>query len=373
MRYDVFEAPAIAYSDDRGRTWEKLNTHVPLIDPAPSGQLKDVKIFWHKPDKKWIMVSTSDVLRIFSSPNLLEWTPESDIVGVRSSCPDLFELPIDNDNSNTKWVLSLAGRSYHLGSFDGHEFKVETPAIPMNHGPDAFASQTWSDTPDGRRIILDWMMNWSYARRLDIIPTRPWNGAMSLPRSLSLKTTSHGLRLFQNPIEDISQLHTESSVYENLQISANRVFKPDLTGTCVDIEAEIELRGKTIFGIHIAESNRTKYVFNHSSHDIDGERTTISYDLSKNKLNLDRRTSGTIYDKDFASEYSCTLVPQKDRITLRILLDWSSVEVFANNGELVLSALIFPTPFGGGITIFVERGEILIHQLKIHKIRSVWD
>ena len=80
-----------------------------------------------------------------------------------------------------------------------------------------------------------------------------------------------------------------------------------------------------------------------------------------------------IYDKDFASEYSCTLVPQKDRITLRIFLDWSSVEVFANNGELVLSALIFPTPFGGGITIFVERGEILIHQLKIHKIRSVWD
>ena len=61
-----------------------------------------------------------------------------------------------------------------------------------------------------------------------------------------------------------------------------------------------------------------------------------------------------IYDKDFASEYSCALVPQKDRITLRILLDWSSVEVFANNGELVLSALIFPTPFGGGITIFVE-------------------
>ena len=117
VRFDVWEAPALAYSGDRGRTWHKLHDRNPLLDPGTPGQLKDTKVFWHGPTGRWVMVLTSDQLRVYSSPNLLDWRFESVVDGVRSSCPDLFELPVDGAGGRTKWVLTLAGRFYHLGAF----------------------------------------------------------------------------------------------------------------------------------------------------------------------------------------------------------------------------------------------------------------
>ena len=373
VRYNVWEAPALAYSTDRGRSWVKLHGRNPLLSPGKTGQLKDTKVFWHEPTKRWIMLLTSDVLRLYSSPNLLDWTAESEVTGVRSECPDLFELPVDGDESNTKWVINLAGRSYHLGSFDGHQFVPETEAIPMNFGPDAYASQSWSDVPDGRRIMIDWMMAWKYSRRLDIIPTRPWNGSMSIPRVLSLRSTADGPRLFQHFIEEIVSLRTESYSHAGAVVQDGQSFEPDFVGTCLEIELELALGAATRCGIEVMGSARTVYLFDHKPHKIDGEGTTIGYDVTKQELFVDRRKSGTVYSEEFAREYRAPLRPQEGRIRLHILTDWSSVETIANDGEAVVSALIYPTPFGGDIRVFAEGGDVTVSSLRIHRLRSVWD
>ena len=373
VRYDVWEAPALAYSTDRGRTWIKLRSRNPLLDPGTPGQLKDAKVFWHQPSERWIMLLTSKVLRIFSSPNLLDWTPQSDISGVRSECPDLFELPVDGNLDDAKWVLTLAGRSYHLGAFDGQTFEPETAAIPMNYGPDAYASQSWSDVPDGRRIMIDWMMAWRYARRLDIIPTRPWNGSMSLPRELTLRSTADGVRLFQNPIAELARLRVRSCQHDGVRVPEGTPFVPDLTGTCVELEAVFELGTAERFGLEVMASDRTAYVFDHRSHRIDGERTRITYHVAAGELVVDRRSAGTVYAEEFAQQYRAPLAPQGGRIALRILTDWCSVETIANHGAAVISTLIFPTPFGGGIRVFADGGAVTLQALRVHQLRSVWD
>ena len=373
VRYDVWEAPALAYSTDRGRTWHKLHDRNPLLDPGEPGQLKDAKVFWHAPTARWVMVLTSDQLCLYSSPNLLDWRFESAVEGVRSECPDLFELAVDGDSKPSKWVLTLAGRYYHLGSFDGRTFTPETEAIPMNFGPDAYASQSWSDAPGGRRIMIDWMMAWRYARRLDIIPTRPWNGSFSLPRELSLRTTALGVRLFQNPIAELASLRGRSCLHEGITVREETPFVPDLAGACVEIKAEFRVGTATHFGLEVMASDRTIYVFAHRSHRISGERTRITYDVAAAELAVDRRTAGTVYDEEFAQEYRAPLTPADGRIVLHVLTDWSSVETIANGGEAVISTLVFPTPFGGGIRVFARGGSVTVERLRIHRLRSVWN
>ena len=373
VRYDVWEAPALAFSRDRGRTWHKLYDRNPLLDPGEPGQLKDAKVFWHAPTERWVMVLTSDQLCVYSSPNLLDWRFESAVEGIRSECPDLFELPVDGDEESAKWVLTLGGRFYHLGAFDGRTFTPETGAIPMNFGPDAYASQSWSDAPGGRRIMIDWMMAWRYARRLDIIPTRPWNGSMSLPRELTLRNTANGVRLFQNPIAELVSLRALSCRHEGITVREGIPFVPDLAGTCVEIEAEFRLGTATRFGLEVMASDRTIYVFAHRSHRIAGERTRITYDVAAAELAVDRRTAGTVYAEEFAQEYRAPLAPANGRINLHVLADWSSVETIANRGQLVISTLVFPTPFGGGIRVFARGGAVTLERLRVHQLGSVWN
>ena len=153
----------------------------------------------------------------------------------------------------------------------------------MNHGPDAYASQSWNDAPDGRRIMIDWMMAWRYARRLDPIPTRPWNGSMSLPRELMLRTTAQGVRLFQNPVAELAPLRERSCLHEGITVRADAPFGPDLAATCVEIET------------------------------------------------------------------------------------------IANHGELVISSLVFPTPFGGDIRVFARGGAVALERLCVHQLGSVWN
>ena len=121
------------------------------------------------------------------------------------------------------------------------------------------------------------------------------------------------------------------------------------------------------------DAARTIYVYAHRSHRIAGERTRITYDVAATELAVDRRTAGTVYDEEFAQEYRAPLAPSGDRISLRVLTDWSSVETIANGGEVVISTLVFPTPFGGGIRVFARGGAVTLQRLRVHRLGSVWN
>ena len=372
--WPVIETPALAYSGDRGRTWTKYEGNPIIPNPGVGAHFRDPKVFWYGPTERWVMVLGGGTLRIYSSKNLIDWEPESILTNINSECPDFFELPVDGDPDNTKWVLSLAGRFYYIGSFDGHEFTPETGKIIMNYGPDAYASQSFSDVPeeDGRRIMMNWMMSWHYARQLDIIPTRPWNGSMSIPHVLTLKTSDAGVRLIQNPIEEVASLRTGGFACEDMMITPGSSFVPDIKGMCLEIKAEFELGTATDFGLEVAQSDRTMHHTGVGAVAIDGEKTVIGYDVSAQELYVDRRLAGTTYHAQFARVFRAPLSPMDNRIRLHILIDWSSVETFANDGELTISTLIFPTPYSETTKVFAKGGEVKLLSMSIHKLRSVW-
>lgn len=98
---------------------------------------RDPQVFWYEPEEKWVMVVSLPVvqtIQIYESRNMKDWTFLSDFgaLGAQNSwweCPDLFELPVNGDPDNKKWVM-LIGRGpnrvqYFLGSFNGKEFVAD--------------------------------------------------------------------------------------------------------------------------------------------------------------------------------------------------------------------------------------------------------
>jgi fructan beta-fructosidase len=223
----------LAYSTDRGRTWTRYAGN-PVLDIG-SAEFRDPKVVWHEPSRRWVMavvLATEHRVRFYGSPDLKRWTPLGDFgphaaTGGVWECPDLFELPVDGDPHDTRWVLivnvnpgGIAGGSagqYFVGRFDGTRFVADadggaTPpaadpagALWLDHGKDFYAAVTYADVPkpDGRRVLLGWMNNWQYA---DAIPTAPWRGAMSVPRALALTRTPAGVRLVQRPVRELERL-----------------------------------------------------------------------------------------------------------------------------------------------------------------------
>jgi fructan beta-fructosidase len=224
----------IAYSNDRGRTWTMYHGN-PVLDIGRK-DFRDPKVFWHEPQRRWVMVVAlpdQHKVSFYSSPDLKQWSHLSDFgpaaaVGGIWECPDLFELAVDGDPTNTRWVLIVSlnpgsisggsGMQYFVGHFDGTRFTADSPApgittagMPLDsvrwadYGKDFYAAVSWSDVPreDGRRLWLGWMNNWQYAQD---IPTSPWRSVQSLPRTLALRTTSQGIRMVQQPVMELQQL-----------------------------------------------------------------------------------------------------------------------------------------------------------------------
>jgi len=194
----------LAYSTDNGRTFTKYEGN-PILKQITPGN-RDPKVIWHEPTKRWVMTlyvgfdetkdgkkTTRHTIHFLTSPNLKEWKVTSQIDGF-FECPDFFELPVDGEVKNKKWVLTAANSDYMLGQFDGERFTPETPILKGHRGKGFYAAQTFSDIPagDGRRIQIGWLQAPS--------PGMPFNQCMSLPLELSLVSTTNGPRLTWKPV-----------------------------------------------------------------------------------------------------------------------------------------------------------------------------
>ena len=346
----------IAYSTDRGRTWNKYEGN-PVI-AIGMRDFRDPKVFWHQPTRRWIMVtvlSDQNKVRFDSSTDLRHWSHLSDFGPAGATdgqweCPDLFELPVEAENGLTKWVLKVdvlrgTGAQYFLGEFDGTQFMNDAPADEIKRvdfGEDFYAAQSWSDEPHGRRIWIAWMNNWHYAND---IPTSPWRGLFSIPRRLSLQRFHEGLRLVQQPIDEVGQF-TKSIYYaENLDIApANE----QLAALKMDMAQEIRVQ----FTPGTVAEFRLKLCTG------DGEETVIGYDVRAQELFVDRQRAGdNSFADQFAGVHRAPLAVQGGKISLHIFLDSCSIEVFANGGSTVISDLIFPQSQNLRLEFYFSEGD----------------
>lgn len=370
---------SLAYSRDKGRTWTMYMGN-PVLEDSRFVDFRDPKVFWDEPRQRWAMLLVAgDRVIFYSSPDLVEWTLCSEFGEKEGShagvweCPDLFELPVNGNAKHTKWVLIVSigddpncpegsRTQYFVGAFDGTRFVNDSSPdtlLWLDHGRDNYAGVTWSDIPkqDGRRLLIGWMTNWKYARTA---PTEAWRGAMTIPRTLELKDTREGIRLLQNPIDELKALREPLFGLQNTELAPGNNPLQGFRGDSLEIEAEIELQDSLEFGFKVRTSAN--------------EGTIVAYDSENGSLFIDRSRSG-ITDSvhaQFPCRHHADLDPSNNRIKLRIYVDWSSVEVFGNEGEVVMTDLIFPDPSSAGLELYTRGGKVNIISLQVYHLRSIW-
>lgn len=369
---DHIESQNLAYSTDRGRIWTKYPGN-PVIAPSDERvNFRDPKVFWH--EDHWVMALAAGLEVLFyTSSDLKRWEPSGSFGDGYGSTdgvwetPDLFKLPVDS-STEYRWVLTVgvwnggpadgSGTQYFIGRFDGRTFTSENAkdhVLWVDHGADYYAPQSWSDEPAARRIMLGWMNNWQYARA---VPTEIWRGIFNTPRQLALAKTTNGIRLIQRPIPELETLRGERHYWHNETIDPQTKLLTEIQGDSLEIIAEFRIPGDIEqFGLRVRVG--------------EGTHTTIGYQVKEHELFVDRSHSGLRdFHAGFAHVHTVHLLPQNDVIRLHILIDRCCIEVFANNGLVTFSDLIFPHPDCLGLELFAEGGHVILDSLDIYHLNS---
>jgi len=376
----LHQTQRVAFSNDRGRTWAQYSEN-PVIDIGSINGFRDPKVFWHEPTGRWVMVITlSDErkIAIYTSRDLKSWDlastfgPAGATMGVWE-CPDLFELDVVGEPGEKKWVLTVginrgsidggSGTQYFVGDFDGERFTPEDDtrfgrALWADFGKDFYAAQSWSDLPDtdGRRIWIAWFSNIAYSAN---VPTRPWRGSMTIPRSLSLKRAGTNFDLRQEPIRELMSLRAEEAHVTSIALSSSQVAVPLPANVGASLELEALFRPGTASEIGLLLEFG------------EDRRATIGYDAREGRLFVDRRRGGRSFHDEFLGRHEVPVPLSNGTLDVRVFLDRSSVEVFASDGTRVISDLIFPGADLTGIDAYARNGSAELANLRAWRLREI--
>ena len=364
-----FQTQSIAFSNDDGKTWTKYESNPVLKNPGIK-DFRDPKVCWFEPQKKWIMtLATKDIITFYSSPDLKNWIKESEFGAGRGAhggvweCPDLIEL---EGNGLKRWVLIVnlnpggpnigSGTQYFVGDFDGHTFtSQQTDTRWLDYGPDNYAGITWSNTGK-RKILIGWMSNWMYANQ---VPTEKWRNAMTLPRDLKLENVGNEIYVTSQPVSELIKIQSKPNVIKNVRVSES-IDLINKTGVLkFPCRLDLSLEELTDFSLVL-------------SNDI-GEELLIGYDSKKQQYFIDRTKSGKSDFKDgFAAKHVAPRFETDKKMEITLILDISSVELFADDGLTVMTEIFFPTTPYNQISIQSTKG-VIIKKLKYFQLKGIWE
>jgi len=336
----------MAYSNDRGRTWKKYGEN-PIIPYNKDDDARDPKVFWHSPTGKWVMVlyrrpggeEKKQGISIYNSENLVDWEFCSHVEGFHE-CPDLFELPLDGNPTVSKWVMLGGNGDYFVGDFNGKEFNAETEMKTLDYGDNFYATQSWSNHPEGKVIQIAWMKGGEF-------PEMPFNGQMTFPCELSLKSTSGGEIIVRKPVDNINLLHQNEfhRSGKNIMPGLNKNLLSVVHGKTLHIIATFDIKTSDSFGFKIRHSRKSA-------------GTEVRYDVNRNILYC---LSGKSY-----------VEPKGGKLKLEILVDRTSIEIFANDGEVVMSSCFTPFEKADDILLWTRGGELYVDDIEIFELESAW-
>ena len=335
------QTQSMAYSTDGGRTFTKYEKNPVIVSNVPD--FRDPNFFWHEATQKWIMLlAAGQEMQIYSSPNLKDWTMESSFGREYGNhdgvweCPDMMPLTV-RGTGQQKWMLvcninpggPFGGNAtqYFIGQFDGHKFTCESkPEVTkwMDYGKDHYATVSFDNAPEGRRVVIAWMSNWQYANQ---VPTKQFRSANSIPRDLDLFVDGDETYCGVTPSKEM------------LALRGNKVKK--LTDACeliVDVKGPMEL---------VISNGK-------------GEQVVMNYNARQQTFAMDRTKSG---DTSFSEAFPATTVAPTHGVLkqLRIFIDHSSIEVFDADGKMAMTNLVFPSePYDN---IKVKGGKATIYEI----------
>jgi len=336
---ELGQQQCIAYSLNKGRTFTKYkgNPVIPMQNRFGSKHARDPRVFWYGPDNHWVMIMHEGVcMTIYTSTDFKEWEHTCTLDAGYWECPDLFELPVDENEEDKKWVVYGVRGIYQIGSFDGKVFKPETEMLRYNNvGWSMRAAQSYNDEPKGRRVAIGW--------GLASFPGMPFTETFTFPMEMKLKTTPNGIRLHVKPVEEIQELYVKKHTFENLYIGKelNEKLK-QISNPLLHIKTIMEIDNSRIFGLNI-------------------NGYELKYDVATNTLND-------------------VFIPLQNRqLELEVIVDKTIIEVYVNGGRYYW----FQNYTEGDLNNFnlsLNKGgdplhknpKTLIKKLEIYELQSIW-
>ena len=321
---------ALAYSNDRGKTWKYYEKN-PVIEHSG----RDPKLMWYEPGQHWVIAVFDQNkehgrnIAIYTSKDLKEWKLQSNIPGY-FECAEIFELPVDGDPTKTKWVIFAADAQYAFGHFDGKKFTPEHEGKHRVHWGSYYASQCFSNSPDGRVVQVGWA-------RIDI-PNMPFNQTFTVPTNLTLHTTEDGVRMFATPIKELEQLRKPNPK------SAGDKLLTDASPT-VEFETEDQLFDIVVT---LRQGTASKAVLRF------GENVA-TYDFAQQKLD------------------EMPLKMKDGIVTFRVLVDRPMYELIGGGGACYKTSgrRDMGKPLGT-ISLTAEGGSLTVESIKAYEMKSTW-
>lgn len=378
----------LAYSLDNGVTWIKYegNPVLPNAGNKYNGGFRDPKVIWFEDASYenggiWIMVVGGGNARLFTSPDLINWTFQSTMRyengrrPIVTECPDLFPIALNGDENNMKWVymgsLYNNGDSrivYVVGDLKKNEdgvfaFAAEYSQIEesINGNCEVYAQQTFFNDPKGRRVAVSWIRDWTGFDDAKSKNVKNWLGTHTLPLELKLVTEDGVYKIKQELVEEVQLLRYPEPLFhtENRQVSAqdDNLLK-GLTGKLYEIEAEVTPGTASKFGFRLRTGG--------------AEQTVVYYDVQAQQLVLDRTDSGIALSGGGAVMSVDMKPADGGRIKLRILIDTSIIDIYGNVGDAVINTQIYPSVTSEGMAFFTEGGDVTVNALTVYQLDSIY-
>lgn len=365
------QSQGLAFSLDEGETWSKYEEN-PIIANPNLKDFRDPNVFWNAETNLWNLVLVAgDHAQFYTSKNLIKWTFEGEFGKENGAhggvweCPNLFKIKVGNSNEE-KWVLLISinpgapnggsGTQYFIGDFDGKNFKTTQKETKwIDNGTDNYAGITYNDAPDNKRIFIGWMSNWLYARST---PTKNWRSAMTLPRELSLSTINSDYVLKNKPVTQLKNQLIEVFSKDLIVLNPKQtttVNYPKLNQSQIQFTA-VAKNLKLVFSNEVKDS------------------LVLHYDGKRKSFSIDRRRSGNVnFEPSFGKTIHTTATPNlfSETIDYQIILDWSSIEIFLNDGIYSFTEQIFPKKPYTKLRIQSEENQE-IRNFEISEIKGTW-
>ena len=330
----------VAYSTDGGESFTYYGKN-----PVVTHKGRDPKVIWYaygagetplddtagKLGGHWVMVVYDEHpehgrnAAFHTSTDLKQWTERSHLPGYYE-CTELFELPIDGDADNTRWVVFAADAKYAVGRFDGKVFTPDHEGKHQVHWGPYYASQTFDNAPDGRRIQMGWL-------RID--SPGPYNQHFSFPHRLTLRDTADGVRMFAKPIKEIESLRTKSVSAEPRELAADRAVSLPVGSDLLDVRLTVEPGAAKAIVLNLPGR-------------------TITYDAVGQKLE------------------GAPLKPVNGRIGVQVLADRSITEIAGNDGRVFVSAAGPARLDATEVSVTARGGAAKLVAFEAHELRSIW-
>ncbi|MDO6602854.1 glycoside hydrolase family 32 protein [Arenibacter palladensis] len=322
---------SISYSTDNGKTWRKYAGN-PIIDFI-AGRNRDPNVLWHEEAKIWVMSLYIDdnEYAIFNSNNLTDWILTDRIIMPAAECPDIFQLNLDGNSNNRKWIFWGGNGNYVVGDFDGKTFDIEGEAHKTHFG-DYYAAMTYSNAPDNRIVQTAWLRKWPF-------PNTNFRMQMSISNDITLRTSPDGNPvLYSYPVKELESLRTDSFVQKNISLTQTP-FIPDFKAELMDLNVIAEVKKNGVLKMKVRGE---EIVYNRNEN-------TISYKKEKIELLTDSDTQ-----------------------EFRILVDRASVEIFCNGGEKALFLAVGVDANNKIVEFTSEGAKSDLSKLEIFSLNSSW-